>query len=275
MTQFFQGRKAAIATMHGKELVLSPVLQDLGIDQIVTPNIDTDQFGTFSGEKERLDDPLQTLRKKCLLAHEHTGIDVVIASEGSFGAHPFIPFASADEEIVMLRDYRCGLEVIVKELSTETNFAGKVIEDRDDLLLFAENAGFPEHALILKSRGHMEKGITNSNQLIQVFYDMMDLSNARVWVETDMRAMHNPTRMKVIAQCATKLKESINSLCPECLWPDFTIKKMESGLPCGLCQMPTESIKLRIKICDKCGAREEIATEKKYQDPMYCNHCNP
>lgn len=275
MTRIFQERKAAIATMHGKELVLSPVLNALGITQIVIPPIDTDQFGMFSGEKERLDDPIETLRKKCLVAYEKTGIDLVVANEGSFGAHPYVPFACADEELVMLRDYKSGLEVITKILSTETNFAGRAIEDLDDLLFFAEKAGFPEHALILKCGMQIEKGITDIPQLKRNFYKMMDLSDIKVWVETDMRAMHNPTRMKVIAQAASKLKEALNSTCPDCQWPDFTIKKMELGLPCGLCQMPTESIKLKIKICDKCGAREEMATEKKYQDPMYCNYCNP
>jgi hypothetical protein len=47
------------------------------------------------------------------------------------------------------------------------------------------------------------------------------------FVETDMRAMYNPSRMTVI-QNATK-KEKINSCCPHCNIPGFGITDAKRG----------------------------------------------
>ncbi len=261
--------------MHGKEEVLLPALKSIGVKNVQIPALDTDQFGTFSGEINRLDDPIKTLRKKCVLANKMTGNDLVIASEGSFGAHPFMPFACADEELLMLKDFKNSIEIVVKELSTETNFSGQEISDLDELQNFANNAGFPDHALILKGNGAIEKGISDAKLLEETFWRLKAESHHKIMVETDMRAMHNPTRMKVISTAASKLKQAILATCPECHFPNFTVKELKFGLPCGLCQMPTESVKCEVKKCDHCGLREEKPVEKNYQDPMYCNYCNP
>ena len=44
------GRRAVLATMHGKEEVIVPALAPLGLALSVCPGLDTDRFGTFSGE---------------------------------------------------------------------------------------------------------------------------------------------------------------------------------------------------------------------------------
>jgi hypothetical protein len=261
--------------MHGKEEVLLPMLRSVGVKDVQIPALDTDQFGTFSGEVNREDDPIKTLRNKCVLANKMTGADMVIASEGSFGAHPFMPFVSADEELLMLKDFKNSIEIVVKELSTETNFSGKEISDLDELQNFANNAGFPGHALILKCNGVIEKGISDAKILEETYWRFKAESHHKIMVETDMRAMHNPTRMKVISNAASKLKQAILATCPECHFPNFTVKELKLGLPCGLCQMPTESVKNEIKRCDHCGKHEELPAEKNYQAPMYCNYCNP
>lgn len=51
----FQGRDWVIATRHGKEAVLAPILENaLGLRITVPPDLDTDVLGTFSGEVPRL-----------------------------------------------------------------------------------------------------------------------------------------------------------------------------------------------------------------------------
>lgn len=121
--KFFENRKIAIATMHGKEQVIAPVLQEsLGIEFVVPQQLNTDQLGTFSGEVERLLSPLEAARKKCLMAAELTGATLAIASEGSFGPHPAFYFLPADEEIVLLMDLENKWEFKAKKISTETNF---------------------------------------------------------------------------------------------------------------------------------------------------------
>jgi hypothetical protein len=86
----FAGRRLLIATQHRKEQVMAPCLSEaLGVVCEVADQLDTDQLGTFSGEKPRLDDPISTLRKKCELAlKQQPEFDLVVASEGSFGPHP-------------------------------------------------------------------------------------------------------------------------------------------------------------------------------------------
>lgn len=89
---FFKGRRLLIATKHKKERVIAPILEkELGVNCFVT-DIDTDKFGTFTGEIERKEDAISTARNKCLLAMELENCDLVLASEGSFGAHPSLFF---------------------------------------------------------------------------------------------------------------------------------------------------------------------------------------
>ena len=275
MGSFFQDRSVMIATMHGKEEVLSEILASVGMEIVTSENLNTDQFGTFSGEIPRHDDSIVTLRKKCLLANQVTGIDLVVASEGSFGQHPFIPFISADEEFLMLKDFKTNFEIVVKELSTDTNFESRTISDSNELRLFAEKIGFPDHGLILKSENRIEKGLRDNTHLEQIFNEMLIKDRHGVVVETDMRAMNNPTRMKVIGLAALKLKNAILSCCPKCRRPDFTVKDFVPGLPCEGCHMPTESVLLEILKCNHCGITEERMSKKKFEDPMFCNYCNP
>jgi hypothetical protein len=57
----FGGRKLVIATKHEKERVIAPVLKEaMGVTCIVPDDLDTDAPGTFSGERERVDDPITT-----------------------------------------------------------------------------------------------------------------------------------------------------------------------------------------------------------------------
>ena len=95
----FQGRKLLVATKHQKELIIGPILEKvLGVGVQLAQNIDTDAFGTFSGEIKRLDDALSTARQKCNAALANSHYDLAIASEGSFGPHPSYFFSYSDDE---------------------------------------------------------------------------------------------------------------------------------------------------------------------------------
>ena len=241
----FKGRQLVIATKHGKEKVIAPILEkEFGVKCLVALDLDTDKLGTFTGEVERKDDPITTARNKCNMAMELTNCDLAIASEGSFGSHPTIFFIPADDEILILIDKKNGLEIIARELSTETNFNGSEIKNEKMLLEFAANTNFPSHGLILrKSRDEyadIVKGITNEEQLINVFYSLIDKFGT-AYIETDMRAMYNPTRMKVIESAAKKLSEKLKVLCPVCNMPGFGITDAKEGLPCEICNFPTRS----------------------------------
>jgi hypothetical protein len=277
----FNGRQLLIATQHGKEQVIKPILENsLGVQCIIPTAIDTDIFGTFTGEVERKDSPVDTLRKKCLYAMAITGADLSVASEGSFGPHPQLYMLPANEEWIILIDKINQLEIIARTFSAETNFGGQYVQFTEELQQFAQKVKFPSHALILRdSEGgvtEIVKGIQDTSVLHNEF-ERMQRTYDRVFVETDMRAMHNPMRMKVIASATCKLVENINRCCPSCNTPGFDVVQVVQGLPCSLCSSPTRSLKTLIYGCKKCTFQQPVdyPDQKEKEDPMYCDYCNP
>lgn len=281
MSELFRGRTMVIATMHGKEQVIAPVLeQALKVNCITIPGLDTDQWGTFSGERERPDTPLNTARLKCMQALEHSGFDLAVASEGSFGPHPYVYFVPAGEEFLLLLDKRNGIEIAVRHLDTKVNYAGDAVDTEADLLRFAEKAGFPEHALILRrSRTEfdgMVKGINDADRLLGTFRDLKCRFGG-AYAETDMRAHLNPTRMEVIGRAARKLADNVLSRCPNCEMPGFSITDSVPGLPCRICRTPTRSARAVIYTCSHCAYRKILPFPqgRRTEDPIYCDRCNP
>ena len=277
----FKGRGLVIATKHEKEKVIAPLLEyALGVVCFIQDGFDTDTLGTFTGEIERKLDPISTARKKCLMAMGVSNCDLGIASEGSFGPHPSLFFSSADDEFLIFMDTKNNLEIIVRELSTETNFNGSEIKNEQELLDFADFVKFPSHGLILrKSRtdnSYMVKGITNLEDLKNSFHLMLEKFNT-VYAETDMRAMYNPSRMIVIKNAAKKLADKVNSCCPQCDTPGFGVTDAKKGLECSLCGSPTNSTLSFMYSCQKCHFnKEELYPHKKTtEEPMYCDFCNP
>jgi hypothetical protein len=277
----FKDRKLIIATKHHKESVISPIFEnEFGVKCFVPEDFDTDHFGTFSGEIERKLDPLSTLRQKCLRAMEIYNCDLGIASEGSFGAHPSVYFALANEELLIFVDKKNNLEIIVREISSATNFNGKDIENERDLLNFAEKVNFPSHGIMLRKAKdeftNIIKGICDRQTLLHAYKELYE-KYGKVYAETDMRALYNPMRMSVIESAAIKLKDKIKSCCPVCNVAGFAVTDYRTGLECSLCSMPTQSIKSLIYSCQHCNyCKEEFYPKNKTaEDPMFCDFCNP
>ncbi|MEY4963438.1 MAG: hypothetical protein RLZZ323_757 [Bacteroidota bacterium] len=277
----FQGRKLIIATQHQKEKIIAPLIEDaIGVNCIKNTLFDTDSLGTFSGEVERENDVISTLRSKCINAMTMHNVDLAIASEGSFGRHPSLFFIPGNEEVLLFLDLKNNIEIVAKELSTETNFSGQYINDEFELKEFCKQVKFPSHGLILKSDqtnwSAIHKGVNNHSSLLRLFNKMID-SFGRVYVETDMRAHFNPTRMNIIKKASIKLVQKIQSKCPSCQTPGFDIKNVNQGLPCSLCGSATRSTLSVTYICTKCNfiQEEKFPNKKKTEDPMYCDYCNP
>lgn len=277
----FEKRQLLIATKHQKEKVIAPAFEKaFGLNSRLAKDFDTDQFGTFSGEIERKKSPLETARAKALAALAQSNYQLVIASEGSFGPHPNIPFIACDEEFLVLIDQKHELEVSASTLSMNTNYASALVEDETSLLDFAEKALFPSHALILKVKANKEfkviKGIRAEAALIDS-YRQLSKEGKEIRVETDMRALFNPSRMKVIATATDLLIEKLRSTCPKCDTPGFWCTQKIPGLACGLCGNPTKGIKSEVWACQKCAFKEERTNPngKIKEDPAYCDFCNP
>ncbi|MCF4970521.1 DUF6671 family protein [Nostoc sp. CMAA1605] len=283
--ELFSDRTAVIATMHYKEKVIAPLLeQELGIKTIVPQNFDTDIFGTFTREVKRLGTQIAAAKLKAEKALEITGEKLAIASEGSFHPHPALPYLSANREIVILLDKINNLEIIGEEFSLETNFNHQVISSLDEAYEFAEKIGFPQHGLVLmyeNSISHQSeiiKGINTKAKLTElVELALTSAPEKTVHLETDMRALYNPTRMNNIAKATQNLLNKINSCCPQCQTPGFEITERIPGLPCEICHTPTTLIYKVLYECHQCGFTEEklFPHGDKFADPAQCMYCNP
>ncbi len=281
MSGFFEGRQLVIASMHQKEQVLRPLLEaNLKVIVSVAHGLNTDLLGTFSGEVARIADPLTTARKKCELAMELGDCDLAIASEGSFGTHPSAFFLPANEEWLLLLDRKNGIEIHARHLSTATNFAGQEFSSLEQLDDFAHKVGFPSHGLILRRNKDnlvgILKGITDLNQLHEAAKNLLETEGSG-YVETDMRAMYNPSRMQVIQETAQLLLQKLNSFCPSCQLPGFTVTSAVPGLPCSLCGTPSSAALTHLMVCNHCQHQEKVDFPhgKKTEDPQYCQVCNP
>ncbi len=281
MAGFFEGRQLVIASMHQKEQVLQPLLEaSLKVKVAVADGLNTDLLGTFSGEIARIADPLTTARKKCELAMQRTGCDLAIASEGSFGPHPSAFFLPANEEWLLLVDKKHRLEIHARHLSTATNFAGQAFSSLEELESFTSKVGFPSHGLILRrSKDSTEgilKGITDPEQLRTAAKNILEKQGAG-YVETDMRAMFNPSRMRVIEETAILLLKKLNTTCPNCQLPGFAVTAVEPGRPCSLCGTPSSAALAHLLVCSHCQHQEKVLFPlgKKTEDPQYCQVCNP
>lgn len=268
-----------IATKHGKEAAIAPVLEKrFGLTCHVAEDFDTDRFGTFTGEVARLSDPLLTVREKCEAAAREFGSDLVIASEGSFGPHPVLGWGTFNEEYLLLLDRTNNLCITGRIMSHSTNLNATVVSTRHDLLDFALGNGFPSHGMVLSTmdKAMCTKGIREERILLEIFSRYHDLSG-EVRIETDMRAMMNPTRMELIEKTAGLLADRMETNCPSCHVPGFGITGALSGLPCRMCNHPTRSTQYYLLCCTHCNHEERrLKHSSGYKEnPTYCDRCNP
>lgn len=280
----FHGRVLGVATIHGKEQVIGPALMDVlplaGFHAIV--GVDTDRFGSFSGEVQRILSPLEAAIAKAKHGAEISGADLVIASEGSFGPYPPAPFLSCDEEFLVLFDARDEQLFSHRKVFLRPVFGGEQCSNWTEVLAFAERMRFPTHQLVVRREEQWRagdqviKGIDDADRL-HADAQALITAHGSCWVETDLRAMANPTRMQAIADTAAELAADIARTCPACGSCWFRVTDTRTGLPCGLCGWPTASIRAQIRSCGTCGhAQHEPRSDgRTEEDPRYCDNCNP
>lgn len=283
-SNIFANRTAVLITKHKKDEVIFPVLAQTGMNLKLLDTIDTDTFGTFTRDIDRKGTQLEAARYKALKAIEETGETIAIASEGSFGAHPTIFFAPANVELVLLIDTTYNIEIAGWEISTDTNHSHSEVSSVKEALKFAKQCGFPSHGIVVRpntggdNSDILFKGIASEKKLREAVNKSIKASqDGRILIESDMRAVYNPKRMRVIEKAADNLLNKIKSLCPECSWPGFEITEWINGLPCENCFFPTRGISKHIYQCKKCNHKKEIEypDNQKYSEPRFCDFCNP
>jgi hypothetical protein len=281
----YKGSSIILTTKHAKSIAIAPPFLEILGASIIENVVDTDKIGTFSGEIEREGNALECARKKCEWSLDKLGnkVEFGIASEGSFGPHPFIPFLPCDQEILYFIDRKRLFHLYVSHVSEKTNYSTEAIKSLEDLHKFANQALFPSHALIMRpnnreTRSPVFKGLNNWQELEDAFKECIRYSqDGIVWIETDMRANFNPSRMNVIGELATKISHRLKTKCPSCNNPGWGNIRYEKGLICGCCGSETELVKSEIFGCVKCTYEEnrDRADGKKEAGPESCQYCNP
>ena len=162
----YAGRRIAVGTRHGKQDQLGPAFREvLGADLVVPPDLDTDRFGTFSGEIPRTMPAADAARAKARLAMSITGLPFGLASEASYGPLPGLGWPG-HEEILLFCDDEHGFEILEGHRTTEIPGTLRTVAGIDDVpppLL----AGLPDQALIVRPGGDpgpveaITKGITD------------------------------------------------------------------------------------------------------------------
>jgi hypothetical protein len=280
----YAGRLAALGTMHGKEAALAPPLrQQLGLG-LVVPQIDTDRFGTFTGETPRIGTMRDTAIGKARAAMAASGLPLGLASEGSFGPHPSLIVVPATIELLVFVDDERDLVVAETLVSLETNFSHALADRAESALAFLGRCGFPDHAVIVRASQPRDradslfKGIRDVVEVLRAVEVCKAASlDGKARLETDMRAHMNPTRMRVLQQLATQLSLRLSVACPACTLPGFGLVDRRLGLPCRDCGEATSLPLAEVHGCARCDYVEERPdpTATALADAKWCPACNP
>ena len=277
----YTGQSVALLTQHGKESVIAPVLEPaLGCRVERVEGYDTDLLGTFTREIPRAGTQLEAARRKAYIGMELARLPIGLASEGAFGPDPITAMFSWNVELLIFVDDPHGLEVI-GVAQGKSNFDHQLAEDWAAAEVFARRVGFPEHHLVARPDGEddqrIRKGLATWPALEAGFaWALAQSASDRVFLETDMRAHANPTRMDNIRLAAEDLVRKLQSRCPACGAPGFWIVERVAGLPCRACSAPTRETRAEVHGCIKCAHRTtHERADQQTVDPSRCDYCNP
>ena len=276
----YAGRRFSLLTQHGKESVIGPLFREsLDVEVELAVGFNTDTLGTFTRDVARPGSQLDAARKKACKGMEILGGSYGLASEGAFGPDPFglIPW---DVELVILIDSARGIE-LVGVAQGPGRHLHEHVSTQEALEAFAERAGFPEHGLVVRADGAddpcIRKGLKDCAALGAAFAEALAQSRtSTVFVESDLRAHMNPTRMALIGQATQDLIQRMKSLCPHCQSPGFWVVERIAGLPCRDCDSPTNEAYAERWAC-VAGDHAEVRDLdlSRPADPKWCNACNP
>ena len=280
-TSFYAGQRVAFLTQHGKERVIAPALEaGLGCTVNHVTGFDTDQLGTFTREVTRPGSQINAARRKARKGMELSGLSVGMASEGSFGPDPFTGLMDWNVELLVWMDDQLGIEVVGMAQGAARS-SHMLASTWGEVKAFAVREGFPQHQLVMRPEGQddprLHKGVTAWDQLSACFDTCQSQAkNRKVFVEADLRAFANPSRMQHIALAADDLLRRIQSCCPVCQSPGYWVSQREPGLPCAVCAAPTTAYQSETWSCVSCHHKTgKTRTDRATADPSQCAYCNP
>jgi hypothetical protein len=217
--------RIAVGTRHGKQHQLAPAFREVLDARLITPpRLDTDRFGTFTGERPRPGAAADAARGKARLAMETTGLSLGLASEASYGPMGGLGWTgiglTGHEEILLFCDDGLGIEVLEGYRTTSVPASSARVAGYDDVPRGLVSA-LPHQALIVRPCGEppdpdrIIKGITGAEALRTAIAAAAALSTENLAVvEPDLRAHHNPSRRRVLIRLAATLARRLATRCP-------------------------------------------------------------
>lgn len=269
-------RKVGLTTKHGKELLLKDLLLPLDFD-LVAVEYDTDELGTFSGEISRSLSQQDTAIKKAQLAIELGGVSIGLGSEGSIGSDSAVPFLNSDIETLAWIDKELDYQLVVSHKSFEIFARQKSVNRNTNIDDLQEFFDLPRHSVIIKTSNYafVRKGISSAEELELVVTQGL-AKHQELSIETDCRAHLSPSRQQIIKECGNKLIAALNSSCPECSNPGWSVTGFEYGLPCEICGQEVRKVaRAELYTCPKCPFTQYKALNLQVADPALCDRCNP
>jgi hypothetical protein len=256
---------------------MGPVLAAAGLAVEVAP-VDTDAFGTFSGEVPRPGPPEQVVVAKARAAMAASGRHIGLASEGTFAPMPGAPWVTADIELVTVVDDRVGL-VVTERAHAPMPLVAVHVHPDDRATLARVAGGIGRQAVIVRPRsggpGGITKGVADPDALAGAVARAASVSDdGLATIEADLRAHLCPPRRVVIADATRRLAVRLRRLCPSCTAPGFGDETVELGLPCGGCGLPSGDVRAITESCPTCG-HQEVRPVAGVADPARCRWCNP
>ncbi len=276
----YAGVVIAMGTMHGKEHQVAPPFAHLLGAHVVAPaGIDTDQFGTFTGEVTRTSAASAAATAKARLAMRVAGVPYGLASEASYDT--WYGMLAVHEEILVFVDDVRGIQVVEGVNTPGAPGPPRLVDGADGALDAAYGFGFPRQGAAVKAAVDERvrvfgKGITDTGTLVEVVGAALAVSDDnRAWVEPDLRAHHNPSRRDILADLAGRLARRLATPCPGCGCPGYGKVEVREGLPCRACGCPTTLIAADVDGCPACAHRSTVARDGTGAEPRCCPRCNP
>lgn len=280
MISQYSNQRASLLTKHGKETVIAGVMhENLGLEIIHVDSFDTDLFGTFTRDVDRLGNQIEAARAKAIKGAEIADTKLGLASEGLFTGDPFLGTFPWNNELVILVDKYNALEITGFSSNYAQSYSA-LVSPGDDIEEHLKKAAFPSHHLVLRSDSaaskDFQKGISSRDEFDELIkYCFKKSESGKVFLENDLRAFANPTRMENIRTATLNLAEKMRSLCPACRCPGFWITNTIPGLHCVACGNQTKEIKAKVYACKKCSHVEMVKSKELFADQGKCDFCNP
>jgi len=274
----YNSRLVVMPTKHDKAKLVSKYFNEILAMQVQEVFVDTDVFGTFSGEIDRVGTPLETAVKKARVGIETTGNPFALASEGSVGPDPVFRFINANIETMVFVDDELDVQIHETIKSNEI-LAFTTTTTKNNLEEFLKKADFPNHALIVKPNNGQGaiKGIRDLVELEEAIKKSRDASSdGEAIIESDLRAMCSPSRQKNISAVALELVQRLSKTCTDCQTPGWGLKSFIRGVECSECgEFSADAIKQEVLGCFNCENTALGAVINVTLDPARCMSCNP